>query len=691
MKRSFLWAAIAALALGGVGTVQAQSGDPDRVDRQAALLNAALIENAFHSVERRIRVTDADNLWVDDWTGLIHPPSGTWWLSSWTERGLTARYCDGVLAVYAGDDELKGVGRDQRAVQVAPVAYGNGRTGLHLITRGSRLFRGAHGRGDGSLPGCMPIPSTTGDRAGLVLAVADPRLTTVDRRWETEDRTVSCPAPDTGTMTERRRIPIQVTALTNCPAATPNCNDLREFAPVPPAWPADCATRETMLSATPPGLPANAACTDWVRWRSNCRIVYAQAPPAADIPDPTITWETGPVHTWTAPCSCSCPPGDIVGGSCTEHWAQNTEWRVFVLRPGSPELRRRQPARVNGQPRLANTVSSCSCTTPPPPSCPAGQTGTPPNCTTPPPGQTCPAGQTGTPPNCTTPPPGQTCPAGQVGTPPNCTTPPPGQTCPAGQTGTPPNCTKPPKQPPREPDECEDGSCGDGGPGAEGDAEAEAEAEAAEDDSANEGFGGSSMGPPGSMGNANTPGVEDSNANGEGSGDGGKGPILLDLDGDGVELVPLEDSTAFFDINGDGYRERMAWVSADDGFLAYDKDGDGRIAEHDELSFVSYVPGARTDLEGLRHFDTDRDGQLDPDDADWSLFRVWQDLDQDGESDPGELRGLDEEGIESISLNSDGVERRVAGNTVFGEGRYVTKDGPKAFWDASLRVGERKE
>lgn len=41
--------------------------------------------------------------------------------------------------------------------------------------------------------------------------------------------------------------------------------------------------------------------------------------------------------------------------------------------------------------------------------------------------------------------PPQTCPPGQVGTPPNCTTPPP-QTCPAGQTGTPPNCTTPPPQ-----------------------------------------------------------------------------------------------------------------------------------------------------------------------------------------------------------------------------------------------------
>jgi len=71
--------------------------------------------------------------------------------------------------------------------------------------------------------------------------------------------------------------------------------------------------------------------------------------------------------------------------------------------------------------------------------CPAGQTGTPPNCKTP--ASTCPAGQTGTPPNCKTP--ASTCPAGQTGTPPNCKT--PASTCPAGQTGTPPNC-KTPKQ-----------------------------------------------------------------------------------------------------------------------------------------------------------------------------------------------------------------------------------------------------
>ena len=171
---------------------------------------------------------------------------------------------------------------------------------------------------------------------------------------------------------------------------------------------------------------------------------------------------------------------------------------------------------------------------------------------------------------------------------------------------------------------------------------------------------------------------------GDGGGGGGK-PIVLDLDGDGVELVALDDSTAFYDINGDGYRERMAWASADDGFLAYDKDGDGTISAHDELSFVSYVEGAETDLEGLAHFDTNGNGKLDSGDAEWSKFRVWQDLDQDGVSDAGELQTLDEAGITEISLTSDGVERTVSGNTVFGEGAYTDGDGSHSFFDVALQ------
>ena len=48
------------------------------------------------------------------------------------------------------------------------------------------------------------------------------------------------------------------------------------------------------------------------------------------------------------------------------------------------------------------------------------------------------------------------------------------------------------------------------------------------------------------------------------SGGGGK-PIVLDLDGDGVELTSLDESSAFYDINGDGYLYNLGWAGADDG------------------------------------------------------------------------------------------------------------------------------
>ena len=601
MKRRFALAVAAALSGFAVSQGWAQSGDPDRIERQEALGHASAIENAWRSVEARIGVTDAGDLWEADWDGLSDPPVGDWWLQNWTDRGLTARYCAGVLAVYAVRDELKGVGREHRAVQVAPYTYGGGRTGLQLILRDGRLYEGSWGRQGGSLPGCMPAAPATGDRVALVGGVDDPKLTPTGVRWRNEDRTQTCPAPDTGTFTERRRIPVQTTALTNCPGSEPNCNDLIEHAGSPPAWPADCAARETMLAVTPdPELPLGAACSDWVRWESNCQIVYAQAQPPTPIQPPSITWEPGPVHRWTTSCSCSCQPGQIVSGGCTRHWAQNTEWRVFVLRPGEPEMRSRYPARVNGQPRLVNTASTCSCTPPPPVN---------------------------------------------------------------------PNSDPDPVQ--QRPDD--DDGTGEG-PGEEGNSNTETETGVPEQDTVSDpNFGGPVDAP------------EQGNANGGGDGK----PIILDLDGDGVELVPLKDSTARFDINGDGYRERMAWAAPDDGFLVYDRDADGVIGDRDELSFMTYVENAETDLEGLRHFDTDRDGRLDPDDAEWGLFRVWQDLDQDGESDPGELRTLDAAGIRLIELTSDSVKREVAGGTVYGEGRYVGLQGPRAFWDVMLRTGPR--
>ncbi len=136
------------------------------------------------------------------------------------------------------------------------------------------------------------------------------------------------------------------------------------------------------------------------------------------------------------------------------------------------------------------------------------------------------------------------------------------------------------------------------------------------------------------------------------SGNDNLGPIVIDLDGDGVELTSFVNSTVRFDMDNDGLRERTGWAGADDGLLAFDWNGDGRIDDASEISFKSLILGAQSDLEGLAAFDDTGDGRIDADDAAYDHLAVWRDANQDGITDAGELRSLKAAGLTSISLAS---------------------------------------
>ena len=151
-------------------------------------------------------------------------------------------------------------------------------------------------------------------------------------------------------------------------------------------------------------------------------------------------------------------------------------------------------------------------------------------------------------------------------------------------------------------------------------------------------------------------------------------PVVLDLDGDGIELVSLDKSTVSFDTNGDGYSSNIAWVQPDDGLLAWDGNRDSNIS-YDEISFAAYSEQAETDLQGLQAFDTNDDKQLTDDDAEWQQFVVWQDSDQNGLSDEGELKTLDDLEITAINLESDQQAAEIEGNEVFGSTEFTRSDG----------------
>lgn len=125
-------------------------------------------------------------------------------------------------------------------------------------------------------------------------------------------------------------------------------------------------------------------------------------------------------------------------------------------------------------------------------------------------------------------------------------------------------------------------------------------------------------------------------------------PLVIDLDGDGVELISLEESNAFFDLNLDGFAELTGWVSADDALLALDVDGDGIIDDNSEL--FGDQTGHANGFLALAAHDGNADGVIDANDAVFADLIVWRDLNGDGFSAATEMFSLSDVGITSIDL-----------------------------------------
>lgn len=161
-----------------------------------------------------------------------------------------------------------------------------------------------------------------------------------------------------------------------------------------------------------------------------------------------------------------------------------------------------------------------------------------------------------------------------------------------------------------------------------------------------------------------------------GSFGGDMGPVVLDLSGQGIRINDLSDSHATFDADHNGVPNRIAWTTPDEGLLAFDANGSGTVDQTSELALRQWTPGAQTDLQGLRAFDTNHDGALDAGDQDFGRFDVWRDSNGNGVSDPGELSSLVEAGVSAISLASDGMQSRLPdGSTIYGQGSFTRTDG----------------
>ena len=168
-------------------------------------------------------------------------------------------------------------------------------------------------------------------------------------------------------------------------------------------------------------------------------------------------------------------------------------------------------------------------------------------------------------------------------------------------------------------------------------------------------------------------------------------PLTLDLDGDGIETVASNGHKgALFDHSNDGIRTATGWVGKDDGFLVYDRNGDGVVNNGSEL-FGDNTPlkngeRAANGYQALAELDDNGDGKVDAADSAFAKLRVWRDLNQDGISQEGELLTLEEAKVKALNLANQSSNRDLGnGNSLAEEGSYTDGDGnEKQMGDLNL-------
>ncbi|EFO30780.1 Na-Ca exchanger/integrin-beta4 [Roseibium sp. TrichSKD4] len=141
-------------------------------------------------------------------------------------------------------------------------------------------------------------------------------------------------------------------------------------------------------------------------------------------------------------------------------------------------------------------------------------------------------------------------------------------------------------------------------------------------------------------------------------------PVALDLNGDGrISTTGVSTAqqridgqvgeTIAFDIDGDGTKEQVEWITGGDG-LVVDMTKIGANGEIDGNALMGDQGGRYTDgYQKMATYDQNGDGQLTG--GEMANMGVWVDANGDGDVDAGELRSAAEAGVTQLSTQRNDV------------------------------------